>query len=54
MRKKVISMLTKIMIGFLVGVLVSVIASFLYFAIVSTGSIREYKDEKGNPKKGCK
>ena len=30
-------MLTKIMIGFLVGVLVLVIPSFLYFAIVSTG-----------------
>ena len=52
MRKKVISMLTKIMIGFLVGVLVLVIASFLYFAIVSTGSIREYKDEKGNQIEG--
>ncbi|MDY3971670.1 MAG: alpha/beta hydrolase [Clostridia bacterium] len=52
MRKKVISMLTKIMIGFLVGVLVLVIPSFLYFAIVSTGSIREYKDEKGNQIEG--
>ena len=45
-------MLTKIMIGFLVGVLVLVIPSFLYFAIVSTGSIREYKDEKGNQIEG--
>ena len=48
MRKKVISVLTKIVIG----VLVLVIALLLYFVIVSTGRIREYKDDKGNQLEG--
>ena len=52
MRKKVISMLFKIMIGLLLGVLALAIASFIYFAIVSTGSIREYKDKNGNQIEG--
>ena len=48
MRKKVISMLTKI----LIGVIALVIVLLLYFVIVSTGRIREYKDDKGNQLEG--
>ncbi len=45
-------MLTRILIGVLAGVLMLGIASFLYFAAVSTGRIREYKDDMGNPLEG--
>lgn len=48
MGKKVVRMLTKIVIG----VLIFVIAFLLYFVIVSTGRIREYKDSKGNSLEG--
>lgn len=48
MRKKVIRMLMGIWIGFVFLVMVVL----LYFVIVSTGRIREYKDDEGNPLEG--
>lgn len=48
MRKKV----KKVLITILIGLVSLIIAFLFYFVTVSTGKIREYKDEKGNPLEG--
>ena len=40
------------LIKLIVGVLLLLLALLLYFVIVSTGRIREYKDDKGNQLEG--
>ena len=42
----------RMIITLLIGLVLFVIAAMLYFIVVSTGRIREYKDEQGNPLEG--